>query len=150
VDSTYTPSYPNNLPQVDHIFPQSVLRKVKAKNPNTGRMDVLRYHEAERNQLANCMLLTAEENGAGGKSDTPPDQWFNGKPPQYLAKHLIPPDAALWQLNRFDEFIEARKALILAKMRELKLVSPDTGPVVPEATVTAGPSGAFTSIPPAE
>ena len=26
---TYTPAFDNNLPQVDHIFPQSLLRKVK-------------------------------------------------------------------------------------------------------------------------
>lgn len=150
VDGTYTPSYPNNLPQVDHVFPQSVLRKVKAKNPNTGRMDVLRYREGERNQLANCMLLTAQENGAGGKSDTPPDQWFADKSPEYLTKHLIPQDPALWQLSRFEDFIEARKALILDKMRELKLVSPDIGPRLPATTVNVTASAGFTTIPPAE
>jgi hypothetical protein len=64
-DSAYTPSYPNNLPQVDHVFPQSVLRKVKAENPTTGRKDLLQYLEPQRNQLANCMLLSAQENGAG-------------------------------------------------------------------------------------
>jgi hypothetical protein len=67
----YTPAYQNNLPQIDHIFPQSLLRRVKTINPNTGRMNMMRYHDAERNQLANCMLLTQAENGAGGKSDTP-------------------------------------------------------------------------------
>jgi hypothetical protein len=150
VDGTYTPSYPNNLPQVDHVFPQSVLRKVKAKNPSTGRMDVLRYREGERNQLANCMLLTAQENGAGGKSDTPPDQWFADKTPEYLTKHLIPQDPALWQLDKFEEFIEQRKALILTKMRELKLVAAEADPVAPAAAVKPVSAGAFTSIPPAE
>lgn len=150
VDSTYTPSYPNNLPQVDHVFPQSVLRKVKAKNPSTGRMDVLRYREGERNQLANCMLLTAQENGAGGKSDTPPDQWFKDKGSEYLAKHLIPQEPELWQLDKFDEFIEARKDLILQKMRELKLVASETGPRAPAVQETSTPTGVFTSIPPAE
>ena len=58
----HTPAYANNLPQVDHIFPQSLLRKVKTVNPSTGRMNLMRYHEPERNQLANCMLLTREEN----------------------------------------------------------------------------------------
>ena len=33
----YTPSYNNNLPQVDHIFPQSLLRTVKDISPDTGR-----------------------------------------------------------------------------------------------------------------
>jgi hypothetical protein len=35
VDGTYTPAYPNNLPQVDHVFPQSVLRGMKARGFTT-------------------------------------------------------------------------------------------------------------------
>ena len=65
-------AFAGNLPQIDHIFPQSVLKKVKAPNPSTGKMDLMKYREADRNQLANCMLLRAERNGAGGKSDMPP------------------------------------------------------------------------------
>jgi hypothetical protein len=108
----YKPSYENNMPQVDHIFPQSRLRKIKMANPTTGRIDVMRYREADRNQLANCMLLTAEENGPGGKSDTPPEEWFADKPQAYLEKHLMPQDPELWKIERFDDFIEARKKLI--------------------------------------
>src|SRR5262249_33064551 len=122
----YTPTYRNNLPQVDHIFPQSVLRKVKQRNPSTGRMDMMRYREQDRNQLANCMLLTAQENGAGGKWDTPPDQWFVGEraTDSYLSIHLIPPDPALWKLERFEDFVAERKKLIAEKFRSL-LVSTD-------------------------
>ncbi len=36
-DFDYTPSYENNLPQVDHIFPQSLLNKSRVTNPVTGR-----------------------------------------------------------------------------------------------------------------
>jgi len=110
----YTPAYESNFPQVDHIFPQSVLRKVKQANPSTGRMDVMRYRDSDRNQLANCMLLTAAENGAGGKSATPPDQWFVGEraKDEYLGKHLNPQDPALWKPERFEDFVEERKKLI--------------------------------------
>ena len=114
----YTPAYVNNLPQVDHIFPQSLLRKVKSLNPKTGRMDLTKYWEPVRNQLANCMLLTQQENGAGGKGAAEPADWFKKKKEEdlgYLEKHLIPNDPALWQLDRFDDFIEARKALIVEK-----------------------------------
>ena len=52
-------------------------------------MNVMKYRESDRNQLANCMLLTAAENGAGGKSDTPPDEWFKDKDAAYLDRHLI-------------------------------------------------------------
>ena len=147
-DSTYTPSYPNNLPQVDHVFPQSLLRKVKAKNPNTGRMDVLRYREAERNQLANCMLLTAQENGAGGKGDTPPDVWFADKTHEYLARHLIPADPSLWKMDRFEDFLAERKVLILAKMRGLKLIAPEAQAAAPVTKMPAPTSeGEFTTMP---
>ena len=111
----YTPAYENNLPQVDHIFPQSVLKKVKALNPRTNKRDLTRYKDAERNQLANCMLLTQKENGGGGKSDTLPDVWFAKSleaDKNYLEMHLIPKDADLWKLDRFEDFIAERKKLI--------------------------------------
>jgi hypothetical protein len=111
-DFNYTPAYENNLPQVDHIFPQSALRKVKEVNPRTGRKDLTKYRDAERNQLANCMLLTQQENGAGGKSDTPPIQWFAGKDRAYLEMHMIPSDPDLWKMERFEDFVVERKKLI--------------------------------------
>ncbi len=113
-DFNYAPAYQNNLPQVDHIFPQSLLRKVKVAGAG-GKLNTLKYRDADRNQLANCMLLTAAENGAGGKSDAPPDEWFDDKPPEYLDLHLIPPDRELWKLENFEAFITARKAMILKK-----------------------------------
>ena len=115
----YTPAYAGNMPQVDHVFPQSLLRKVKVEHPETGKRSLMRYRDAERNQLANCMLLTQEENGAGGKSDIPPGEWFANKPQEYLALHLIPEDPELWNLDRFDDFARARKALIREKFRGL-------------------------------
>ncbi len=114
----YVPSYPNNLPQVDHIFAQSLLKKVLAIDPATGKKCGMKYHAEDRNQLANCMLLTAAENGAGGKTDTPPDEWFEkrvGEDPNYLEKHLIPTDRTLWKPDHFEDFIAARQVLILKK-----------------------------------
>jgi hypothetical protein len=115
----HTPAYENNLPQIDHIFPQSLLRKVKIENERTGRLDKMKYREAERNQLPNCMLLTREENGAGGKGDTPPEEWFADKNDAYLEMHLIPKDPSLWKLDRFDDFVEKRKELIREKFANL-------------------------------
>ena len=120
----HTPAYDNNLPQVDHIFPQSRLKMVKVRNPKTGRNDLMKYREAERNQLANCMLLSREENGAGGKSDTPPNEWFKGKDEAYLDKHLIPRDQELWKLERFEDFIAARKNLIRENFKHLLVAVP--------------------------
>jgi hypothetical protein len=118
-DFNYTPAYDNNFPQIDHIFPQSLLRHVKVANPETGKMNLMKYREADRNQLANCMLLTAAENGAGGKWDTPPKEWFAGKTKNYLDMHLIPNDPALWEIDCFESFIAERKKLIREKFKPL-------------------------------
>ncbi len=75
----------------------------------------MKYRDAERNQLANCMLLSQKENGAGGKSDTLPEVWFASRlreEKDYLDMHLIPKDPELWKLDRFDDFIAERKKLI--------------------------------------
>jgi hypothetical protein len=127
----YTPSYRNNLPQVDHIFAQSLLRRIKQRNPSTGRMDMMRYRERDRNQLANCMLLTAQENGAGGKSDAPPDEWFVGEraTDSYLGLHLIPPDPTLWKVERFEDFIAERKKLIAEKFNSVLVSTARQGPI---------------------
>jgi hypothetical protein len=122
-DFNHTPAYDNNLPQIDHIFPQSALRKIKVTNPKTGRQDLMKYREASRNQLANCMLLSREENGAGGKGDTLPEEWFADKDAAYLEKHLIPAGRSLLRLDRFDDFILARQDLIREKFQYIFLPS---------------------------
>jgi hypothetical protein len=122
-DFNYLPAYDGSLPQVDHVFPQKILRAERVLNPKTNRRDLLKYREGDRNQLANCMLLTREENGPGGKWDTPPDQWFEGKPPEYLDRHLIPTDSSLWRVEQFELFIAERKKLIRQKFQHLLVAS---------------------------
>ncbi len=121
-DIDYSPALNSNGPQVDHIFPQSLLKNVKDINPESGKRNLLRHRQESRDQIANCMLLTAEENGAGGKSDTPPDKWFDrsrfktdDEHQRYLERHLIPRDTELWKLERFEDFIRERKLLIKGK-----------------------------------
>jgi hypothetical protein len=84
----------------------------------------MRYRERERNQLANCMLLTAQENGAGGKSSTPPAEWFVGERAKesYLEMHLVPRDPALWKLERFEDFLAERKKLVAEKLNFLLIL----------------------------
>jgi hypothetical protein len=124
-DFNYQPAFANNEPQIDHIFPQSVLRSVKDVSPETGRLSIVRYKQEQRDQVANCMLLTAKENGSGGKTDTPPDVWFTKRVLEegesYLDLHLIPKERELWKLENFERFIEARKALIVDKFQHLLL-----------------------------
>lgn len=121
----YTPLYRDNAPQIDHIFPQSALSKVKMANPATGLMNLMRYKKPVRDQIANCMLLTARENGFQGKSDQLPDQWFAGKQAAYLEAHMIPQDPDLWRIARFEDFAEARKRLIRTRLEGFLLLRPE-------------------------
>lgn len=114
----HVPAYDNNMPQIDHIFPKSRLEKIKTVNPETGRK-ISKYEADARNQLANCMLLTLEENGPGGKGDITPAIWFSNKSTDYLKMHLIPENPELWEMERYEDFIEARKKLIRERFKFL-------------------------------
>lgn len=114
----FTPSYQNNSLQIDHIFPQSHLKDIKIINPETNRY-VMKYKNVDRHQIANCMLLTATENGAGGKSDILPSIWFKDKSEDYLKIHLIPRDTALWRIENYEKFISARKGLLVDNLKEI-------------------------------
>lgn len=128
----YSPALDENGPQVDHIFPQSLLKSVKDINPESGVLNILHYRSGQRDQIANCMLLTAEENGFANKCATPPSKWFarerfksDEDHAQYLRLHLIPTDPELWELERYEDFIVARKALIKNKFSFM--LQPETG-----------------------
>jgi len=110
----FNPSYSRNELNIDHIFPTSILRKIKLKN-NTRR---LRYKKEDRNKIGNLMLLTREENGPEGKSDKEPSRWFKDKDASYLKRHLIPEDPKLWEIENFDSFITEREKLIVKKFRK--------------------------------
>ncbi len=114
----YQPAYSNNEPQVDHIFPQSVLKKVRRANEE-GKLLLTKYYAEDRNQLANCMLLRREENGAGNKGSIEADAWLKDKPEEYLEMHLIPRDKELWKLENYEAFIKAREELIVNKFSYL-------------------------------
>ena len=125
-DFDYTPALDMNGPQIDHIFPQSLLKTVKDVNPDSGKLNILHYRAEHRDQIANCMLLTAAENGFAGKCNQLPGTWFarsrfaNAEAhARYLTMHLIPSDPALWQLDQFDHFVEARKTLIANKFSRM-------------------------------
>jgi len=72
------------------------------------------------------MLLTMQENGAGGKGDMLPNDWFKEKPLDYLETHSIPADQELWRLDRFEDFIDARKTLLRERFKALLMNAPAT------------------------
>jgi hypothetical protein len=60
-----------------------------------------------------------------GKGATPPAEWFARRVAEesnYLDKHLIPKDRALWEVDRFEDFIGARKELLANRFRALKVL----------------------------
>lgn len=120
-DVNFKPAYEGNLPWVDHIFPQSKLKEVKVINPETGRK-VMKYKQKERDQIANLMLLSAEEN-RDEKRDKSPDKWLKGKDEKYFEVHLLPKNKELWKIENFERFIEERKKLILEKFRKMGLLA---------------------------
>lgn len=118
-DFDYEPALEDNLPEQDHIFPQSALKSIKDLRAETGRVG-MRYDKAARDQIANLALLTSKENGFSGKSGQLPEHWLPQQvaaDPQFLERHLIPNDPNLWKLENYEEFIEARRKLILERFK---------------------------------
>ena len=89
--------------EVHHIFPKAQLYKAKGYN----------FQKPEVNALANFCFLTKDTNLK--ISDRLPEVYFpevEAAHPGALASQWIPTDPALWSLDRYRDFLEARKALL--------------------------------------
>jgi Protein of unknown function DUF262 len=97
----------------DHIFPQSEfgVRSLRRRGYDDARIE--RY-VASFNALPNLQLLTDSENIA--KNAAPFDGWLRTRDGNYRSRHLIP-DMESYELDRFEEFLEARKNLVVAKLK---------------------------------
>lgn len=109
-------------PQIDHIFARSILKEQKILNEATGR-EVQRFGAWEINQLANCMLLPAHQNGAGDKGDKSVDKWLAEQSEDFLELHCIPKMKTLWKVENYERFIDKRQQLIIQRCEELGLLS---------------------------
>ncbi len=114
-DFDYEPVYEGNLPQVDHIFPDSKLKILKTNDSDSNKPTMM-YRKPERNRLGNCMLLTRDENGPRGKRDKLPTEWFGDKTADYLHMHMIPDDKDLWEIENYEAFCEKREELIVERL----------------------------------
>ena len=106
-----------NQLEVHHIFPKSRLYSVD-------------YGRAEVNAVANFCFLTKETNLVIG--DRLPEEYFaeiEKNHPGALASQWIPMDPALWRLDRYRDFLEARKTLLAeeANTRFADLLHGETG-----------------------
>ncbi|WP_270934137.1 DUF262 domain-containing protein [Falsiroseomonas oryzae] len=92
-----------NRLEVHHIFPKAQLYRKGFKRP-------------EVNALANFCFLTKDTNLQ--ISDTLPEVYFEEierNHPGALASQWIPTDRALWRIDRYRDFLEARQALLAAE-----------------------------------
>lgn len=127
-----------NRLEVHHIFPKSQLYKRKFKRP-------------EVNALANFCFLTKDTNL--DISNQLPELYFpkvEAAHPGALASQWIPSDPALWKIENFPTFLEARKELLAAELnrRMEELLHGDTRWLAgPAAALSAAPliSGGITS-----
>jgi hypothetical protein len=90
--------------EVHHIFPKAQLYKRK-------------YRKSEVNALANFCFLTKDTNLR--ITDRLPEDYFpevEAAHPGALASQWIPENQELWRIDRFPEFLEARKALLSAEL----------------------------------
>jgi Protein of unknown function DUF262 len=86
--------------QVHHIFPKAVLYEAG-------------YPRSQVNAVANFCFLTQDTNLAIGKRR--PEDYFpevEKKHPGVLASQWIPDDPALWRIDRYPDFLAARRGLL--------------------------------------
>lgn len=85
--------------QVHHIFPKALLRT--------------HYDRGDVNAIANFCFLTQATNLQIGKRA--PEDYFaeaEAKHPGVLASQWIPNDPALWRVDRYPDFLKARRELL--------------------------------------
>ena len=117
--------------EVHHIFPKSRLYAAGARR-------------AEVNALANFCFLTKDTNLT--ISNRLPEDYFpqiEEQHPGALASQWIPMDPDLWRMDRYADFLEARKELLSAEAnrRFAELLHGETGWLGDAATATSQQAG---------
>jgi hypothetical protein len=123
----------------DHIFPTKVLKAAGYGQEDTGR-----YALAQ--EIANRMILTQVANRQ--KSSSEPSTYLQAAKerfPNALSLQCIPDDPELWSIDRFEDFLEARRTLIAHALNEhieaLGGVQTTPQEVTIEELIDAGESG---------
>ncbi len=95
-----------------HIFPTSILYR-------SGYDSESHLHRKIVNEIANRAFLTAETNLELGNK--PPEVYLpqvEEKYPGALVKQFIPIDPKLWRVERYPDFLEARRQLIAQRIND--------------------------------
>lgn len=110
--------------ELHHVFPKA-------------RLQAHGYAQPDRNALANFCFLTQDTNLAIGMR--PPADYlteFEARNPGVLASQWIPDDPELWHLDRYPDFLDARRRLLAAAANAF-LGSLVRGAAVPSAAEVA-------------
>jgi len=113
LNATHGPAYSLHS---QHIFPQSLLYSKGEYDPEN------HLHKKIVNEIANRAFLTGESNMT--LSNAEPAGYLpeiDKKYPGALAKQFVPLDPALWKLDRYEDFLAARRKLIATAINEQML-----------------------------
>src|SRR6266550_2863059 len=99
----------------DHVFPISgfSVRVLRKRGYNDERIQ--RYMDVA-NTVLNLELLTDSENLS--KNATPFDNWITTRDAGFKKRHLIP-DLKSYDLDVFEDFVEARKEILVKRLRAI-------------------------------
>jgi hypothetical protein len=101
--------------QVHHIFPKAILK----------RAGISRH---DRDEIANLAFLAARPNRL--ISSQPPDQYLAkiaDTHPERLTAQSVPLDRSLWHVDRYQDFLAARRELLAQAVNDL-IANPVGGP----------------------
>ena len=96
----------------DHIFPYSILKTVGYNMNN-------RHKYSLAQEITNRVILTQLANR--NKSDKQAKNYLkivSDKYPQALKLQCIPEDESLWELDRFEDFLKARRIILANELNE--------------------------------
>jgi hypothetical protein len=102
--------------QKDHIFPQAAFSDESLSEAGLKEAQIARFQQLQHN-LGNLNLILASENQ--GKSDETFEKWLKTRDKSFRQKHLIPDDTALYSIDQFEEFLEAREKLIRTRLESI-------------------------------
>jgi uncharacterized protein with ParB-like and HNH nuclease domain len=102
--------------QKDHIFPQAAFTTKNLKAAGV-RDDQIANYQKRQHTIANLNLMLAAENQ--GKSDEKFEEWLKSRDKTFKQRHLIPENQALYSLDHFTEFAEARDKLIQKRLESI-------------------------------
>lgn len=99
----------------DHIFPRSMFADAALATAGIDPERAARYRQ-KVDALANLQLLREDENTS--KLAANPEDWLATRDGLFRRRHLIPDDVPM-TIDRFEEFVERREALIRDQLGSL-------------------------------